>query len=224
MSAQTTYQKPSDELLSFRQYPMLGEGTAAHTYLVEVSDASVSRVFEEVMPLMARLLQEKSASIRSRRLEEMVDFMTAQLVVPSEVNTKMAQRLARRRAAILNEFGFFTAEQLADLNNSAAIQRNALADNWRKRGQVFSVPHPDKAAREGDIYPAFQFDEGRPLKVIQEVLAALGPDKSAWKTAFWFAANNGWLPDSARPVDLLHTNPAKVVEAAKRDADIGAAV
>jgi hypothetical protein len=34
----------------------------------------------------------------------------------------------------------------------------------------------------------------------------------------WFISNNGWLPGQARPVDLLESDSAAVVEAARRDA------
>lgn len=103
----------------------------------------------------------------------MVDFMAARMLAASAVET-MAQRLARRHARILNEFGSFTAEQLADANGSQASNHSALADNWRKRRQMFVVPHPDKAARERDVYPPFQFEGGKPIKVVQEVLKAFG--------------------------------------------------
>jgi hypothetical protein len=135
----------------------------------------------------------------------------------------MAQRLAQRHARILNEFGFFSAEQLADANGSQASNRAALADNWRKRRQVFAVPHPDKAARERDIYPAFQFENGKPIKAVQEVLEAFGGRKAPWKLAPWFTSNNGGLAGSARPVDLLITDPLAVIDAARRDAEGSAA-
>jgi len=77
--------------------------------------------------------------------------------------------------------------------------------------------------RERDVYPAFQFEGGRPIKVIQEVLEAFGGRKAPWKLALWFTSNNGWLPDSARPVDLLATNPQAVADAARRDAEGSAA-
>jgi len=80
-----------------------------------------------------------------------------------------------------------SAEQLADANRSQAANRAALADNWRKRRQVFAVPHPDKAARERDIYPAFQFENGKPIKAVQEVLEAFGGRKAPWKLALWFS-------------------------------------
>jgi len=193
------------------------------TYLVDVEDESVSRIFENVMPFLGGVLSEKTADVRRRRLGELVDFMAAQLVRPSEADTQMAQRLAARRAAVLNEFGYFTAEQLAEANRSRAANRGALADNWRKRRQVFAVQHPDKSLRERDVYPAFQFTNHQPVKAVREILAAFGERKEPWKLALWFTSNNGGLPDSARPVDLLSSHPEAVIEAAQRDAAENAA-
>lgn len=156
-------------------------------------------------------------------MEEMVDFMAARMLAPSSAEVEMAQRLARRYARIHNEFGYFTAGQLADANGSQASNRTALADDWRKRRQAFAVPHPDKAARERDIYPAFQFDDGKPIKAVQKVLEAFDGRKTPWKLALWFVSNNGRLPDSARPVDLLSRDPNAVVQAARRDAEESAA-
>lgn len=196
---------------------------AGRAFVLEVADEATSNTLLASLPLLDRLLAEKVAAVRERRMEEMVDFMTARMLAPSFAEVEMAQRLARRHARILNEFGYFTAEQLADANGSQASNRAALADNWRKRRQVFAVPHPDKAARERDIYPAFQFDNGKPIKAVQEVLEAFGGRKTPWKLALWFASNNGGLPDSARPVDLLASDPDAVVQAARRDAEGSAA-
>ena len=199
------------------QYRLEREPNGGETYLVDVKDKSVSRIFENVIPFLGGLLSEKTANVRRRRLGELVDFMAAQLVWPSEADTQMAQRLAAQRAAALNEFGYFTAEQLAEANRSRAVNRGALADNWRKRRQVFAVQHPDKSLRERDVYPAFQFSNHQPLKVVREVLAAFGERKDPWKLALWFTSNNGWLPGSARPVDLLDSHPEAIIEAARRD-------
>lgn len=192
-------------------------------FVLEVADEAASNTLLASLPLLDRLLAEKIAAVRERRMEEMVDFMAARMLAPSAVELEMAQRLAHRHARVLNEFGFFTAEQLADANGSQAANRAALADNWRKRRQVFAVPHPDKAARERDIYPAFQFEGGKPIKAMQEVLEAFGERKAPWKLALWFTSNNGSLPDSARPVDLLATDPQAVAQAARRDAEGSAA-
>lgn len=195
-----------------------GPGVSARSFRLEVADDVASRALQATLPLLGRILTEKLASAREHQLEEMVDFLAARLVTPSPTELDMAQRLAHRHARVLNEFGYLTAEQLAQANHSRAGNRAALADNWKKRRRVFAVPHPDRALRERDVYPAFQFEDGKPLAVVQQVLDAFGGRKSPWKLALWFTSANGWLPDSARPVDLLTQDPAAVAEAARRDA------
>lgn len=192
-------------------------------FLFEVANEAASNTLLASLPLLDRLLAEKTAAVRARRMEELIDFMAARMVAPGPAELEMAQRLAQRHARVLNEFGFFTAEQLADANGSRAGNRAALADNWRKRHQVFAVPHPDRSARERDVYPAFQFEDGKPIKAVQAVLEAFGGRKAPWKLALWFTSNNGWLPDSARPVDLLTRDPQAVIEAARREAEGSAA-
>lgn len=192
------------------------DGTA---YLVEVQGEAASQALAATLPLLDRLLTEKLAEERERRVGEVIDFLAAQMLTPSATEMAMARQVAARHARVLNEFGCYTAEELADANGSQASQRSALADNWRKRRQVFAVAHPDRKARDRDVYPAFQFDEGgRPLKVVQAVLDAFDGRKTPWKLALWFTSNNGALPDSARPVDLLRSQPEAVVAAARRDA------
>ncbi len=192
-----------------------GHGRA---FVLEVADEAASSTLLASLPLLDRLLAEKVAAVREQRMSEMVDFMAARLLACAEVDWTMAQRLAERHARILNEFGYYTAEELADANGSQASNRAALADNWRKRRQVFAVPHPDKGARERDVYPAFQFEEARPIRAVQDVLEAFAGRKSPWKLALWFTSNHGALPGSARPVDLLAGDAQAVVRAAPQDA------
>ena len=190
---------------------------SSHSYLLQVHDDAMSRVLEAVMPMLDRVLSQKTAEVRERKLEELVDFIAGQMVVPSRVDTKMAQRLAARHARVLNEFGFVSAEQLADANQSRAGNRNALADNWKKRRQVFAVRHRDESGRPREVFPLFQFEDHKPIKAVQAVLEAFGEHKAPWKIALWFTSNNGWLPGQARPVDLLESAPDAVVQAARRD-------
>jgi hypothetical protein len=191
---------------------------SSHSYLLQVHSDAMSRVLEAVMPMLDRVLSQKTAEVREQKLEEMVDFITGQLVVPSRTDTKMAQRLAARHARVLNEFGFATAEQLADANQSRAGNRSALADNWKKRRQVFAVRHRDGSGRPREVFPLFQFEDHKPIRAVQAVLEAFGEHKAPWKLALWFTSNNGWLPGQARPVDLLESDPDAVVQAARRDA------
>ena len=189
-----------------------------HAYLVQVQSDAMSRVLEAVMPILGRLMSEKTAEVRDQKLEELVEFIAGKMVVPSPVDTRMAQRLAARHARVLNEFGFVTAEQLADANHSRAGNRNALADNWKKRRQVFAVRHREESGRLREVFPLFQFEDHKPIKAVQAVLEAFGDSKAPWKIALWFVSNNGWLPGQARPVDLLESAADAVIQAAARDA------
>ena len=188
------------------------------SFLLNVTDGSNAKVLMASLAMLDSLLGEKVAAVRTRRMEELVDVMAERLVVPSTLDVAMAQRLAARRAAVLNEFGYVTAEQLADANRSQAALRSALADNWRKRRQVFAVPHPDRSVRDREVYPAFQFEDHRPIRAVHGVLEAFAGQKSPWSLALWFTSNNGLLADTARPVDLLRSDPAAVIDAAQRDA------
>ena len=136
----------------------------------------------------------------------------------SVTEQEMNERVARRHARVLDEFGYFTAEELAEANRSQASSRTVVVDDWRIRRHVFAVPHPDEPARQRDVYPAFQFEAHKPIDAVKAVLAAFGERRAPWKLALWFTSNNGWLPGSARPVDLLVSNPQAVIEAAQRDA------
>ncbi len=215
-----------DGVLSFRPWTpsaaqARGQAERAppgHAYLVQVQSDAMSRVLEAVMPILGRLMSEKTAAVRAQKLEELVEFIAGKMVVPSPVDTRMAQRLAARHARVLNEFGFVTAEQLADANHSRAGNRNALADNWKKRRQVFAVRHREESGRLREIFPLFQFEDHKPIKAVQAVLEAFGDGKAPWKVALWFTSNNGWLPGQARPVDLLGSAADAVIQAAVRDA------
>lgn len=226
MGKSTSHALAPDDVLSFqpwkpgadadRGHP--GGAKPSHVYRLEVQGAAASRIVEAVMPVLGRMLSDKTAEVRERKLEELVDFLAGQMVVPSAVDTQMAQRLAARHARVLVEFGFVTAEQLADANQSRAGNRHALADNWKKRRQVFAVRRRDEAGRVREVFPLFQFENFKPVRAVQSVLEAFGERKSPWKLALWFTSNNGWLPGQARPVDLLGSDPQTVLQAAQRDA------
>ena len=214
-------------VLSFQAWPPSQEGTRPsrakqdihpkHEYLIGVNNDQASRVLENMLPLLDQLLSEKTDKVRDKLLEELVEFMAGKLVIPSAADTQMAQRLAARRARILNEFGFTTAEALAEKNHSKSANRCALADNWKKRHQVFSVSHRDESGKTQEVFPLFQFDDCKPIKAIQPVLEVFSGKKTSWKIAFWFTASNGWLPDQARPIDLLESDLEEVVKAAERE-------
>ncbi len=164
------------------------------------------------------LLAEALALVKSfqRRRERMEKTIEAMLPagLPSKVEVLQARRSAEARETLLQEFGALTSAEVADLAGSKARNRAALANRWRKEGQIFAVTH------RGQIYyPGFQFgSDGRPVPVVAEVLRLLNDRSEGWPLALWFDAANGWL-DGARPVDLLISEPNRVIEAARSEAE-----
>jgi hypothetical protein len=135
--------------------------------------------------------------------------------VPSQAAVLQARRNAEARIELLEEFGYFTAEQVAE-GRSRASNRSALAGRWRREGRIFAVDWKGSI-----LYPGFQFDEQRaPRPPIRQVLAALPRDRmSDWEVALWWTAANGWL-SGARPVDRLDdADPHAIVDAAARLAE-----
>ena len=162
--------------------------------------------------LMARL-----AALPQQAFENSVAAVLRNIAPPlSAHEAQMAQRVAMARAAILEEFGYFTREQLAA--GSRARDPGGLVDTWRSRSKVFSVPLPQSTAKDADVYPAFQFHEGKPRPIIATILGIFGKTLSGWDLAHWFTSGNSMLPDSARPVDLMERAPAVVEAAARFDA------
>lgn len=120
--------------------------------------------------------------------------------------------LARERA--LSEFGALTSAQLAEARSSETTNPHATPSRWLSSGRVFAV---DTAA--GRLFPAFQFEDGRPLPVIAQILAAMAGQLRGWELLLWFTASSGYL-EGARPVDLLAASPDEVVEAARYQASL----
>jgi hypothetical protein len=161
--------------------------------------------------------QERMANMPKEAFEQSVAALLRNIAPPmSAPEVQMAQRVAMARAAILEEFGYQTKEQLA--RGSRAKDPAGMVHTWRARGKVFSVPLPQSTARDADVYPAFQFDDGKPLPVVAEILGAFNKSRDGWALAHWFTSGTGLLPNSARPVDLLKTAPEAVEAAARFDA------
>ena len=84
---------------------------------------------------------------------------------------------------------------------------------WKRDRKLFSLPHRGK-----ELFPAFQFKDGKPDPLIERVLKALPADYTPWQIAFWFASGNGWL-DGAAPEEKLKA-PEEVLAAAAREAEV----
>ncbi len=161
------------------------------------------------------------ADVVSQDREKTLDFMRGMIEsmiprspVPLPAHVLQARRNAAAREALMQEFGALTSTQLGELAGSKAGNQAALAHRWKTDGRIFSVPHHGT-----NYFPGFQFSsEGTPLPVIARVLEVLAGKLSAWEIALWFTGSNGWL-GGARPVDFLHKNADRIVEAARQETE-----
>jgi hypothetical protein len=119
---------------------------------------------------------------------------------------------AETRAHFLQRWLVFTAEQVAEAAAQTTVDRRSAATRWKTARCLFVL-----RADGREVYPAFQFEGGRPRPVIGMVLEALPDDMSDWQRALWFSAPNGWL-NGRSPVETLQ-DEAAVVTAAERERD-----
>jgi hypothetical protein len=143
--------------------------------------------------------------------ERLIDAMFVPGSTASPAAAHQAQRNAMARQALIDEFGLYNADEIAELSGSTASNRSATASRWLASMRIFAVSH--QGAR---LYPGFQFGtDGQPRRVIAPVLAAFEPyGLDGWETALWFTTASGWLDDE-RPVDLLTRAPERVTAAAE---------
>ena len=113
------------------------------------------------------------------------------------------------RREYLDDTPTLTAVQIHRMSGLVSSNRSEPASRWKKEGKTFAV----RLGRR-DLYPAFQFEEGKPRTVVRDVLAALPSNMTAWQKAFWFASGNGWL-DGDEPQQRLEDGD-QVIAAARR--------
>jgi hypothetical protein len=169
-----------------------------HAAAESVRKAVIHSLSPSVIAALVQARHERSSLAPSQ--DELIEAMLPEdpPPVPSETRLLSARRSAAARIKLLDEFGYYRAEQIAEARSRAA-NRAALASRWAREGKIFGVDW-----RGQRLYPAFQFAEDMsPRPAVAAVLAALPRDKmSEWEVALWWTAANGWL-DYARPVDLL---------------------
>ncbi len=161
-----------------------------------------------LQPRLESQLQELSA------FAAVVDAVTRPSVPPPGWFAQ-ARRNAEARQELLDEFGALTSQDIATLAGSKAANRRATALRWQAEHKIFSVVHHGRT-----LYPGFQFDPelGRPKQAVADILASLPREMKGWALALWWTTPIdllGW----SRPVDLLDTEPDRVAEAARKEAE-----
>jgi hypothetical protein len=205
-----------DEVVRVRARPLeelSAEGAERDAPLMLVIDESES-VAAGAVDLLAAIVRGVGAD-RDRFGKLVEAFMPVELV-ESPAISEQARRNAQARAAFLAEVPTASSAEVAERYGSVARNRAALAQSWRKQGRIFAVPKAN-----AHQFPVFQFtDAGEPKPVVGDVLSRLrAAGLDGWQIALWFTGRLSSLGNS-RPIDLIDTEPARVVEAASNVAEI----
>jgi hypothetical protein len=195
----------------------LTAGTGKTTVLVTLMMALAAAEREGTVdaPTMATLRAIRNLVAHGRAGDRLIDaLMPESIAVPTPAAVLQARRNAEARGALLAEFGALRSQEVADLAESRATNRAALANRWRAENRVVAVPLGDEL-----LYPGFQFNaEGKPKPAIGPTIDLLrsDPHTTDWQMALWFVTPTSWLA-GIRPVDLLDDDPDAVIDAARRE-------
>lgn len=176
--------------------------------LVGTPDAELAELLRRViarLPLMAAMHQR---ALAERNIELMIESILPD-APRADVRAELEIDNARLRADYLLETPMLTATEIRAGSGLSPKNGSEPASRWKREGRIFAVRHGGR-----DLWPAFQFADGQPRRIIKEVLAQMPASATHWQVALWFASGNGWL-DGAEPQDQLDA-PGEVVEAARQ--------
>lgn len=161
---------------------------------------------EALLALVEQRLEALEAE-RGRETRIIDALMPATTTLSDAALTQLRwNALARERA--IAEVGVLTAADLARIRGSSTSNPHVTTGRWLASGAIFAIETP-----QGRVFPAFQFQDGRPRPIIGRILQALAGSLQGWEVLLWFTGSDGYL-DGRRPVDLLDSDPDEVVFAA----------
>ncbi len=192
-----------------------GTGKTAVLWTLMMALAAAEREGTVDAPTMATLRAIRNLVAHGRAGDRLIEaLMPDSIAVPTPAAVLQARRNAEARSALLAEFGALRSQDVADLAESRATNRAALANRWRTENRVIAVPVGDEL-----LYPGFQFNaDGKPKPAIGPTIDLLrsDPHTTDWQMALWFVTPTSWL-GGTRPVDLLDEAPDAVIDAARRE-------
>ena len=166
-------------------------------------------VMRRVLETVGRIAEQRREAMTERHIEILVDLYL-EGEERTDVDHKIERDNAELRARYLLETKTWTAADIHEhMHGGQLANPSEPASRWRREKKVFAV-----RSGRAQLFPSFQFADGRPRPVIADVLKRLPDDMTPWQIAFWFRGGNGWL-DGRSPEDALDDRDG-VLEAAER--------
>jgi hypothetical protein len=127
------------------------------------------------------------------------------IAAPTSEEQKLDKDSLEWRRNFVSRYECQGAEAVADESGNTAKNRSAIASRWTTEKKIFSLRFENKT-----LYPKFQFKDGNPIPVVAKVLELFPDHYTGWDKAFFFTSSNSYL-DDRKPVDMLRTDPERVV-------------
>lgn len=185
-----------------------------HFILITMPDASSARNYVGILRNIAELLPPALEKVQKSKIEQVVEALS-DITMPAVPSAALAQArmMADARSVVLGSGQFVTAEEISRLAGYSKSNPSSQPARWRQDGQIFAVN-----VRGVNYFPLFALNPDnsfRPYKEVREILSILKRTLlSDWAIASWFLGVNSFLDDRI-PKDLLATEPALVIEAAR---------
>lgn len=183
-----------------------GAGTPGDWTLVGTPDAELTELLQRVVARLPSMAVMHRQTLTERNIELMIESILPDMP-RADIWAQLEIDNARLRADYLQETRMLTGSEIRAGSGLNPKNASEPASRWKREGRIFAVRHGGR-----DLYPAFQFNDGQPRRVIKDILAQIPASLTPWQIALWFASGNGWL-DGATPEERLDA-PGEVVEAA----------
>ena len=174
--------------------------------LIGTPDAELTELLQRVVARLPSMAAMHGQALTERNIELMIESILPDMP-RADIRAQLEIDNARLRADYLQETRMLTGSEIRAGSGLNPKNASEPASRWKREGRIFAVRH-----RGRDLYPAFQFSDGQPRRVIKDILAQMPASLTPWQIALWFASGNGWL-DGATPEERLDA-PSEVVEAA----------
>jgi len=126
-----------------------------------------------------------------------------------DAETAIRKDTLQWRRQFISQYECWTAAQVAEESTSLATNRAAIASRWVTEKKIFAIEF--EAQR---LFPRFQFQDGRPIPAVFQVIEAFPQHTTGWDLAYFFVSPNTNV-GGRRPFELLKEDPVRVVSLAQ---------
>jgi hypothetical protein len=113
------------------------------------------------------------------------------------------------RQQFMSEYPRWVSADIAQQSTSLAKNQASTASRWAKEKKVFGIDYQGQK-----WFPTFQFQDGRPIPEVSQVLEVFPKHATGWQLAYFFTAANANI-SGRKPYELLKTDPSRVVSLAR---------